>query len=761
MGKAPSKHSFFGDRNPREREWMDPGLETKPGGSFTRRNSGFWEGKSSSEEDAPRVSTFYAFTPRTRLRTNIRDTSPEKSTSRGSTQNSNSNSTDSKGPTLSPTERNVSPHRSTTFTRAQSTREPKDHTDHSSSIPVYDRRKSGPSAGSDGTERRKFSYLFNEDGIRKPQRVSKQTPGSDHDEDEEAAIKGRNMPLRQPYSTSRRNTLDRDGTQGRPPGESRNGNGGLKHADRQRFSTHPTSKAEEFQSPLNSFKSFESNMSSPISLSEKPINGNTRPKSFSLADWNTVFSGEQNIFAVPVRKGQQSPRKGPTMPKIQTNLGSGAVRLNFSRPRPASASAGANLGPSDMASDWPFSSKESLEEQESEQQTKPQDTFSQNAFAFEAWEKAFTDSNPFDVNPSHHSGPGSTNRSTSRHRKGATRKKSTGSFAHSKSTPADEALNAKDPTPKMTNDGPHTSSTRPVSMPTPPIQKDTAQSPHAPSPIAMDIDSPRGNTTPTPAVPITPTQKKPSTLRQSRIFHSPTVSDEEPVSPIKGDAQPISPLRSDEVPQKEDDANGNVQTRSYIPFIHTESEKRPPAAEPFLNMEALRNIEPIIYSPSNGLNGHWKGVHDALPFESKPAPFPNISSPPLSSKQPLNIPNPPEFPQITSEKSTLSYDKHCAAMTVYQAHWNEYNAKIINHIRARLEVDILRCAQNKGFATGSIGDKRTGVHADLIQTRKKELELDEDRQIRAAWEAATEKHQDVLAQWRLYLERLQLADTFD
>ncbi|KAF3935909.1 hypothetical protein ABW20_dc0106070 [Dactylellina cionopaga] len=760
-GKAPLKHNFFADRNPREREWMDPASEARSTGRPNRRSGGFWENKSSSEEDVSRVSSFYAFTPRTRLRTNLHDTSPDKPTVHGNSQTNGSSNP--KGNTTSPSEKPISPHHSGIFTRSQTVRETKEHTDQLNSTQAHDRRKSSSSIGIDGTERRKFSYLFNEDGVRRPHRTAKHAAGSDHDGEDDTFPKGRNASLRQSYPSSRRNTLDREGTPAKLPSESR-GNNGPKHPERPRFNPHSYTKHEDPQAPLNSFKSFETNKSSPVSFSGGSPNEDQRPKSFSFADWNTVFSGDQNIFAVPVRKGQQSPRKGPAVPKLQTSFNSAGVRLNFSRPRPTSTSAGSSSASKDAMADEPISSAESQESQEPESHTNASDMFPQNAFIFENWKKAFSETNPFDVNPSHQNSSGSTARSASRHRKGATTKKSAGSFTQAKVPNNDGIHNVKGFTPlASTGSNENLPKSTPMAATPPIIPTNINPTTSAPSPIAMDIDTPRESPTPTSTIPVTPINRKPSSLRQSKTYHSPTVSDEDPVSPIKGDNLPISPLRPDEVPQKDNDGGGKPSI--YPAFSNTqsrnaESEPEPVRGEAFLDMENFRNTEPISYHPSNGLNGHWQDLQDSLPFESKPASYVNISSSPPLPQRPMSIPRPPEAPITPANPSSASYDKYCATMTVYQAHWNEYNAKIVNHMRARLDADVLQCAQNKGFATGTSSDPKAGVHLDLIQTRKTLAELDEDQQIRTHWEGAVKNHINVLTEWKKYLEHLEINNEF-
>ncbi|KAF3934255.1 hypothetical protein ABW19_dt0207984 [Dactylella cylindrospora] len=221
--KTPLKHGFFADRNPREKEWMDTASEARSSGESNPRSSGVWEGKSSSEEDAPKSSTFYAYTPRTRLRTNPRDKSPEKS-------NMNNTRTNN----VSPSETPVSPLRSNVFTRSQTMRDSKQFSESANSAQAQDRRRSNSSTGVDGPERRRFSYLFSEDGgTRRSHRAPKQPAvESDHDGDDDAASRSRS---RQSYPSSRRNTLERDGLASKTSSESRNSNS-FAASERSRFS---------------------------------------------------------------------------------------------------------------------------------------------------------------------------------------------------------------------------------------------------------------------------------------------------------------------------------------------------------------------------------------------------------------------------------------------------------------------------------------------------------------------------------------------
>ncbi|KAK6512661.1 hypothetical protein TWF506_008837 [Arthrobotrys conoides] len=749
-GKKPIRHGFFGDRNPREKEWMDPNLEHKPGGNYNRRSGGIWETKSSSEDDTPRQSTFYAFTPRTRLRTNLRDTSPDRPGSHGNNHQNGGYSAKLK--TASPSDPSVSPQRSGVFTRPQATRDSKEQGDQTTSN--QDRRKSNPSVGLEGTERRKFSYLFNEDGLRKPHRTTKQTGGSDHDE-EDAFSKIRNTPLRQSYPSSRRNTLDREGPASKGLGESRH-NHGPKNTERQRSNGHSYGKSEDFHTPLNSFKSFETNASSPISFPGSPSKEESKPKSFSPADWNTVFSGNENIFAPPPRKGPQSPRKGPTIPKIQTNFGSGGG-LNFSRPRPASTSEESSSASKETGFGESSPRGDSPKSHDDVTGTRDPDVFPKNAFVFEEWHKAFSDTNPFHINPSHQHTAGSTTRSTSKHRKTATTKRSAGSFTTQKASTADNGHNNANSSTSIT---PTERNSHPPQNEEPPVQKDANSEANTsiPSPIAMDIDTPQKSPINIPTAPVTPIRQNPSIPKTPPVDHSPVVSEADPVSPIRGDGVPISPLRSDEVPEREDGAVEAPSLNLPETTLPLRSSAGDIPSEPiFPNLAGLRNVEPLSYASANGLNSHWHSMRDNLPFESKAASFVRLSPAPELPKKNHNLPNPPEAPTAPNDISLMSYDKYCAQMTVYQAHWNEYNGKIVNHLRARLDADIIQCAQNKGFATGTSTDPETGIKLDLKQTMKAIFEIDEDRKIRAEWELAIGTHRKVLGQWKLFLESLEAA----
>ncbi|KAK6336575.1 hypothetical protein TWF718_009378 [Orbilia javanica] len=750
-GKKPMRHGFFGDRNPREKEWMDPNLEHKPGGNYNRRSGGIWETKSSSEEDAPRQPTFYAFTPRTRLRTNLRDTSPDRPSAHGNNYQNGAYSAKLK--TASPSDPSVSPQRSGAFTRPQTTRDSKEHSDQAT--PNQDRRKSNSSVGLEGTERRKFSYLFNEDGLRRPHRTTKHTTGSDPDDENDAFSKIRNTPLRQSYPSSRRNTLDREGPASKGIGEGRN-NHGSKNPERQRFNGHSYGKSEDFHTPLNSFNSFETNASSPISLHSSPPKEEPRSKSFSPSDWNTVFSGTENIFAPPLRKGPQSPRKGPAVPKIQTNFGSGGVRLNFSRPRPTSTSEEPISETKDTGLDEPSPQGDSPKAHEDTAGIRDPDTFLKNAFVFEEWKKAFSETNPFDINPSHQHTSGPAARSTSKHRKTATTKRSAGSFTTQKAPVGDNCHNVN----SSASITPTDKSAHPPRDEEPSTQKDAGSDANTsvPSPIAMDIDTPQKSPNTIPTAPVTPIRRKPSTSKNISADHSPVVSEEDPVSPIRGDGVPISPLRSDEVPQRDDGDAGAQSHNLYEGAPPLRSNPRDVPGEPaFPDLGGLRNVEPLSYASMNGLNSHWNSMRDHLPFESKAASSIRLSPGPELPKKAPSLPKPPETPTAPNDVSLTSYDKYCAQMTVYQAHWNEYNGKIVNHLRARLDADILQCAQNKGFATGTSSDPETGIKLDLKQTMKAVSEIDEDRRIRADWEVAIGIHRTVLMQWKSYLESLEAA----
>ncbi|KAK6346986.1 hypothetical protein TWF696_007079 [Orbilia brochopaga] len=751
-GKTPLKHSFFGDRNPREREWMDPTTEPRSTGNSNRNGSGIWETKSSSEEDAPRTSTFYAYTPQTRLRTNLRDTSPDKHMAHG-VNSANGTTTNGKSSAASPADPSISPLRSGSFTRSRDQREYGEQ-----QIPPqnHDRRKSSSSINTDGPERRKFSYLFNEDGSRRPHRPAKQNGGSDQDAEEDFLSKNRNVPMRQSYPSSRRNTLDRDPMPSKSPLDSKTSNG-LKHAERARFNPPSYNQSEGVQTQFNPFKTFETGRFSPVSAPSGSPAEHQHPKTFSIADWNAMFNGDENIFAVPARKGQQSPRKVPAIPKIQTSFNPGNIQLNFSRPRPTSTSAEGSGKPKDTI---PERQSHGVNSAESLESTGAPDSFPKNTFAFEDWEKAFSENNPFDVNRSQQNASSTAARSTSRHRKATSVKKSAASAPQSKTSHADEnptlEPHISEPAESQTENIEEFHSQPSESAFQPAAPSENAQATNTPSPLAMDIDTPRESPKPAPAVPITPTNRNFTTPRNSGIYHSPTVSDENPVSPIRGDGPPISPLRAEEVPRPDEDTEGQspISSTCKSPPPNLETEESLPATASSINLDALRGVEPMTYAPSTGLDGNWKGMQDTLPFDSRAAPVLNISPSPPPRKTPIRIPTPPEAPAMPSVLSAALYDRNCAAMTVYQTHWNDYNAKIVNHLKARLETDVLRCAQNKGFATGTSSDPKAGIHIDLIQTQKALDELEEDQQVRAQWETAVRNHASALMQWKRYLERL-------
>ncbi|KAF3917405.1 hypothetical protein ABW21_db0205492 [Orbilia brochopaga] len=470
-----------------------------------------------------------------------------------------------------------------------------------------------------------------------------------------------------------------------------------------------------------------------------------------------MFNGDENIFAVPVRKGQQSPRKVPAIPKIQTTFNSGNVQLNFSRPRPASVSA-----ESFSKSDNSIPDKQSLgvDSAESLESAVAPDGLPKNTFAFRDWEKAFSEKNPFDLNQSQQTTSGAAARSTSRHRKTTNLKKSAASIPQPKTLNTDGNFTLDAHLPGQTEirlediEASRLQPSEPVSQSAAP--NGHTQTMNTPSPLAMDIDTPRESPKAAPAVPTTPANRNFTTLRNSGFYHSPTVSDENSVSPIKGEGPPISPLRAEEIPNQGEDTDiqSPISSTCKSPLPDSQVDGSLPATQSSLNLDALRGVEPMAYTPSAGLDGNWQGMQDALPFESKAAPVLNLSPSPPPSRPPIRIPVPPEAPIMPSVLSAASYDRNCAAMTVYQTHWNEYNAKIVNHLKARLETDVLRCAQNKGFATGTSSDPKAGVHIDLIQTQKALAELEEDQQVREQWEAAIKNHAVALMQWKKYLERL-------
>lgn len=176
--KKETRNSFFADRNPREKEWMAKDAGSTPGkpGNRSKSTEHMHDAWAMPGKGHARTSTTYSYTPRERTRTNPFDAFPPRTSS------------DDYGTGASPTKTKTNP-KSHVSHDSTSSNDPPSHS-------ARPRRTSSSSANGDGNaqERRRFSYLFTDDGTRKPHRASRQPEVEDDtDEEDSNTLGGKNV----------------------------------------------------------------------------------------------------------------------------------------------------------------------------------------------------------------------------------------------------------------------------------------------------------------------------------------------------------------------------------------------------------------------------------------------------------------------------------------------------------------------------------------------------------------------------------------
>ncbi|KIX99762.1 uncharacterized protein Z520_04398 [Fonsecaea multimorphosa CBS 102226] len=149
---------------------------------------------------------------------------------------------------------------------------------------------------------------------------------------------------------------------------------------------------------------------------------------------------------------------------------------------------------------------------------------------------------------------------------------------------------------------------------------------------------------------------------------------------------------------------------------------------------------------SAGLKGMKDDLETFLPFESRASNEVNLNSTPSARIRALNLPKPPKIviPPAEDRLDKTNFAQYVENMEHYMGEWNKFNAKMIEHFRARQDRVcgtmsphwIAQPSDGPGAdaldADGS-GDKKAGYGAYMQW-------LKDDAQCRNWWEEANEKH---------------------
>jgi hypothetical protein len=149
---------------------------------------------------------------------------------------------------------------------------------------------------------------------------------------------------------------------------------------------------------------------------------------------------------------------------------------------------------------------------------------------------------------------------------------------------------------------------------------------------------------------------------------------------------------------------------------------------------------------SAGLGGLKDDLETHLPFESRAAKEVNVKRTMSARIRALNLPKPPKpvVPPADDRLDKLNFDQYVQNMQNYMREWNHFNAKMIEHFRARQDKVCGTMSQNwiaqsgdgpdaEALEQDEKGDKQAG-YAAYMQWLK------DDAQCRDWWEEANEKH---------------------
>lgn len=273
-------------------------------------------------------------------------------------------------------------------------------------------------------------------------------------------------------------------------------------------------------------------------------------------------------------------------------------------------------------------------------------------------------------------------------------------------------------------------------------QPRATDTPHAPSPNAMDIDSPPPRTstasTPTPAA---------TSARTTRDV---------PVEPSKPEWRAGTGAGA----KSKDGAKGPAAAAPAPTPLTTQ-----PAVKPTMGgsedtdefratLEELKNVPP--FAPQGGGLSSLADLGSSLPFASQPS-----ESLPLKQKKkaaratsnhhpPLEIPAAPLAPVLPStvgmngiRPTREILETYVRAFESYQKEWNTYNGIFVAHFTERQR----RVSAAAGAQQEQLGATRLRYREQLGWARQ-------DAQVRARWAAACEDHDRRLEQHLAVLEKM-------
>lgn len=158
----------------------------------------------------------------------------------------------------------------------------------------------------------------------------------------------------------------------------------------------------------------------------------------------------------------------------------------------------------------------------------------------------------------------------------------------------------------------------------------------------------------------------------------------------------------------------------------------------------LRNVEPIA-SAATGL-GSLDDLKANLPFESKASAKPPTGAPKPIKKQ-IKFPRAPAAPRPPPTVTTAAWEKYAADFTQYMDDWRRFNDLYIDHFEARRSI-IAKQRKEMGYSFLS-----TRTDAGI---REYMDWLEQDREIRVKWTAASTEHEQRVREFMAYRNRVSV-----
>ena len=248
---------------------------------------------------------------------------------------------------------------------------------------------------------------------------------------------------------------------------------------------------------------------------------------------------------------------------------------------------------------------------------------------------------------------------------------------------------------------------------------------HAPSPNAMDIDSPPIKPSAAPA----PTPTRTASARTARTRAVPV----EPTNPDwragtgQGQGKEAS-KRTSAPPPLKPTTGGSEDTDEFR------------AA-----MGDLKNVPP--FAPQGGGLGSFGDLRSSLPFSSQPSESIPRKEPAYKELGVPEPPTPPQFPIVDGIRlNGETVRLYIGSFESYLAQWDKWNGILVGHFQER----------QKGYA-GAAGRLGENLGAAMRGARVRIGEASQDRDVRRRWAAACEQHERNLQAYLAMLEKMKLA----